>query len=294
MLVYEAVADYLAEARKLSGQALKAAIVKAGEGDPNAFTQLYTEFTPLLKTVARAKARGGAVSDVDDIVQTVFVKFYEKELKKVAKLIASGKKDVGYLVALLKRSTLNATVDANRAAGKRGMTGGRSTDIDPAGALTGRDKHLGAESRKVVRAAFQRALKSPKLKKDEREYIQALFSDGPEGFAVPTHGNTGEIQKKLGIKSARGTKIKTKFLKLFCNDKELCALLPRHKGRLGRARDISKGIPGLAKAGNVCKGVGVCTEFFWRLTGDHFLVEDEGTAEDLVLSWLMGVLLQGD
>jgi hypothetical protein len=302
VLIHAAVADYLTEARKLSkaDAQLATTIQKAANKDSAAFTLLYNKYTPMLLRLAKSKAKGAARSDVEDIVQTVFTKFYEKELPKIAKQITDGHKDPGFLVAVLKRSVMNATISANQAAGRKGMSHKRILDVEPsAQGLAGREKRLGAGSRKIVRAAFKRALAKANLKPEERIFIGMLFS-GPGGFDAPQYGAAAALAQKAGMGKGKSqgqigalaTKAKTRFLKFFCNDKELCALLPHYKGKLGRARTKGVKIPGLGA--NICKDVGACTEFFWKLTGDHIIVEDESVAEDLVLSWLMGVLSPGE
>ena len=192
MLIYEAVESFLIESRRLSNADLKDLIQQAADGSGDAFTKLFNNYMPILKHVARAKARGAAVADIDDIVQNVFLKFYEKQMTKVADLISSGKKDASYLTALLKLSVRNATVDANRKAAKKGMTHRQIDDVKPAGVIGDSEKHLGKESKKIVRAAFARALKSPKLNKQERQFIKKLFT-GPGGkFDVASHGDIDE------------------------------------------------------------------------------------------------------
>jgi DNA-directed RNA polymerase specialized sigma24 family protein len=301
VLVHAAVAEYLTESRKLSRQdgILADLIAKAAAGNGDAFTRLYNKYSPVLKQAAKGKAKGAAVSQVDDIVQNTWLKFYEKELGKIAKKIADGQKDPGFLVAVLKRSVMNATMDANKKAARKGLSY-HAKGIEPSSAGRPRqEKKLGVGSRKIIRAAFKRALAKANLKPNERIFIGMLFGGG-EGFAAPKYGSIVPIAKKAGIGKGKidkqvgalANKTKTKFLKHFCNDKELCDLLPHYKGKLGRAKTKGVKIPGLGA--NVCKDVGVCTEFFWKLSGDHFIVEDESIAEDLVLSWLMGALTQGD
>jgi DNA-directed RNA polymerase specialized sigma24 family protein len=294
MLVIEAVDTFLEEARALREDSqLDSVILKAAEGDNNAFTTLYNKFIRLLTTVARAKAKGAAKSDVDDIVQNTFLKFYEKELPKFAAKMKAGERKGADLVHLLKTAVRNATADANKAAARKGLSHRRIGEFEPSqGAVLGKsEKHLGARSKKVVRAAYKRALAKAKLKPVERKFIMALF--GQTEFKVPEHGTITAIADKVGLAPGKNQKqlasialkAKNKFLKTFCTDKELCALLPHFKGELGRARDVSKRIPGLG--GNICKDH-TCeeVEFIVGLLGEEFAEFDQGGAQDLVLSWI--------
>lgn len=304
MLVFEAVDEFLAGSRALlaeDDEKLKQLIIKAAEGDNAAFTSIYNKFSRVALGVARSKAKGAAKSDVEDIVQTTFVKFLGGEMKKFAAKLKAGQRKARDFKPLLISIVKHAVIDANKAAGRKGMTHRRIHDVEPSDSPTGSEKHLGLKSKRTIRLAFNRALAKAKLTPTERVFIGMLFrgTEPGMGWDVPGHGQIAQIAKKAGLGKGQptkqiaglGTKAKKKFLKTFCNDKDLCALLPRFKGRMGRARTKGVKIPGLGA--NVCKDVPTCTEEFvvalYEMDDAEWL--DEDTACDLLLPWIWSVLL---
>lgn len=293
MLIIESVGQYLTDVRALNESKLDDLIVKAAEGDSGAFEQLHRKFVGPLTQVAKTKAKGAAKADVDDIVQETFLKFFTTELPKFAEKLKTKGVRATDLRGWLQRVVINAVIDANRKAARKGISHRRIGDDEPAAGEVagGSEKHLGERAKKVVRAAYKRALAKAKLKPAERKFIMALF--GHTEFKVPEHGDLTPAAKQAGLGKGKtdkqigaiANKAKKKFLKFFCTDKELCDLLPSFKGERGRARDVTKKIPGLG--GNICKDH-ACeeVEFLVGLLGEEYAGFDQGSAQDLVLSWI--------
>jgi DNA-directed RNA polymerase specialized sigma24 family protein len=288
--VLEAVSTFLEETRLLeSDDKLHQLILKAAEKDAQAFSTLYEKYAKLMLGVARSNARGRAVNEIDDIVQNVFLKFYEKEFAKFAEKMKAGKVKPERLRPLLLAATRNATLDANRKSGFRGSIESPMGAYDPKGKLKG--KRLGEHAKKVVRAAYKRALAKAKLSTEQRKFVMGLF--GTTDFKVPE--DSGDIKKVAakvwpdsseGSRKSLATRAKARFLQFFCKDEELCKLLPHFKGELGMARKKSAQLAGLGK-GNVC-GKHACEEIeFLAALGEDVTGIDQSQAQNLVLSWIL-------
>jgi len=295
--VIEEVASFLVEARRLAeaDEDLRQLIIKASEKDQAAFSRLYSMYSKMMTIIARRHAKGRAVNDIDDIVQDVFVKFYEKELPKFAQLMQMGQRTPDRLRPTLLSATKNATVDANRKSGFHGSFESPMGGFDPTGQGKLSGEQLGDRAKKVVRAAYKRALAKAQLDVSERKFITLVF--GSVEFKAPKPGEITNAARKAWpvtqagnpttkeILNQKANRVKTKFLKFFCTDKELCALLPHFKGLLGRARDKSKVLTGLG-AGNACKDH-ACEELtFLSDLGEDTASLDQAQAQDVVLSWI--------
>ena len=276
-------------------------LTKAAAGDSDAFTSLMLQLEPKLRATIKARTHGSLQpSEIDDVMQSVWVEVFEKGLlQKVA-----GPRN---LMALLSTVAKNKAINASKEKAKAGVTHRSTTALGPLSpgvVKAGRGaSQLSMAQKKIVRKAVTKALAKAKLKPEERLYVSMLFGMDPGGdLHVADYGGDLERAKKAGMTgsdnsiSSRATRIKLKFLRHFCTDRELCDLLPP-----GRARTQITKIAGLGQ--NACKGVkdtcmddedadDVVTEFAYRIgaLSEADPQNVEGDAGELVLSWLTETL----
>ena len=262
---------------------------RAIAGDMSALGDLVTKLDKNLKATARARGRGSLSNeDVEDVVQDALTKLLEPGQ------LAKFEKDPGGIVPWLHRTVINATINLRKSKGRRGMTG-ISVDVAPGGrgvasGLT--RKKMSTTKREVVRGAIARAM-TGHFTKAEKAFIMSLFG-GDDEFKMPSKGDAEGAAKAAGRKGTKraieawSSRVKKKFLKALCTDRQLCDLLPSHQGVTGRVRKNVK---------YACQGVaGSCVEseiveFASALTEDGGNL-DEGAACELVLSWLQEVLAE--
>jgi len=263
--------------------------VKAIAGDMAALGDLVTKLDRNLKATARARGRGAlSKEDVEDVVQDALTKLLEPGQ------LAKFKDDPGGIVPWLHRSVMNATFNLRKQKARRG-TVGLSVDVPTGGlgAVSGLTrKKMSATKREIVHGAVKRAL-AGHFTKPEQEFILKLFGSDDD-FKMPTKGDAEGAAKEIGRKGTKraieawSSRVKKKFLKALCTDRQLCDLLPSHRGVTGRVRKNVK---------YACRGVaGSCVEseiieFASALTEDNGKL-DEGAACELVLSWLKEVLAE--
>jgi len=272
-------------------------VTKAAAGDRDAFAALMRRLEPKLRAVIKARSRGSLQpADVDDVLQSVWVEVFEKG---VLQKLNSPEGVVPMLNAIAKNMTLNAAQLRARqgATSRRAAIAPGATGVAKPGRRRGGGQ-LSSADKKIVRKAVTRGLAKAKLAPDERMFIAMAFGLTPGGEAqLPDYGSDVERAKKVGktgndkTLSAWSSRVKRRFLRHFCTDKELCDLLPS-----GRSRSRTNQIPGLGQ--NACKNVkDSCVEdevvaFAHRLgalTEGH-PQNVEGEATELVLSWLTETL----
>lgn len=276
-------------------------VTKAAGGDHDAFSALMQRLDSKLRATIRVRSRGTLNgSDIDDVLQDVWMEVWAKG---VLKKLTSPEGVVPLLNAIAKNKAINASKAKARAGAKRTS----ASDIAPVSigvTKAGRGGgQLSAADKKIVRKAVTKALAKAKLKPDERLFVSMLFGTTPGGvLQIPGKQVPGSAQDVARAKragrtgadktiSAWASRIKRKFLRHFCTDRDLCDLLPS-----GRARSQLTKIPGLGQ--NACKNVkGSCMDdevvAFAHMIGalhEGHPQNVEGEADELVLSWLTETL----
>ena len=245
MLVVEAIQSYFellraTPERLTEDTELKELVVKATLGNQAALGDLYMRYRKSLFKVARAKANNS--DDAEDAVNDVFLRIAQGKFAGYGQRVQSGEKEAKGIVPLLMRSVINAVKNAKRSQATRkavSIGGGGDDDdrvVDPA-APEKDEPGLTTKEREVVRSAVDRAIDQAKLTPQERDYVSLLLK-GDDGLADITElGKQTTLAKKIWPEKKDKTaivharRVTDRFLKQFCTDKSLCALLPSGKLR---------------------------------------------------------------
>jgi hypothetical protein len=309
VLIRESVESYLFLSRcQLEGKGddIGELIQKAAGGDSAAVGEIFVRYQPDLLRVAKSRAR--QVGDAEDAVQDVFLKLSESPLLKTFQAkVEKGQRKPREIIATLKTAVINQLKNVASAQAKRGMTHRSTSDVNPASGSIGSIGHSGGKTTKlskverdVVKRVLQRTLKQANLSKKERRFIELLVVDKTGGIKEPGHGMTAKVVNAIGLKPSKGgqspltnaNRVKERFLKLFCKDRELRDLLPTGHARAAGSSHFRKDL----KA--VCED-----EEFWPViefaAATHHIDENlsitfgwltPDSATDLVLSWIRSQL----
>lgn len=273
MLIIEAVFAVLDLLRGPSQKLLEdnpelhAAFQSALAGDRNAFAKLYTHYMPSLMRVANSRTK--SPEDAEEAVHDVLVKIMSGEMGHANVTTPQGL--TGYLMRAVRNAVSNKTRAAKSGPSAKGTvvdpeTGevkkkryklkGKSIGADPEagevdptsasagqrfGEPTGKTTGLSDDEKKLVRMAFDQAMKNAKLGEKEHEFLQKFIGSGEDLRDI---SGTGEGAGRAAALAAEvwpdmhnttrkihAGRVRDRFLKQFCGDKALNALIPTGHAR---------------------------------------------------------------
>lgn len=215
---------------------------KAALGDGSALAELYSRYAGSLTKIASAYVDAETAQDV---VQDLFIKFHEKKFASYAPSFnEDGRSAWAVLATAVKRAALNSRKLAQRATtGVDDMAGAAGADKSTV-KRTGHVEPLSKNEKDTVRNVVQRAISQAKFTDQERKYIETLFGRPGEELkditrffsdAADADRDEKSLQdiarsiwpdKNPNAAGVAGNRTREKFLKQFCQDKELLALLP--------------------------------------------------------------------
>jgi DNA-directed RNA polymerase specialized sigma24 family protein len=258
VIITEGLDAYLALVRGPTKRLLEdnpeihAAFLQAISGSKEAMAKLYTHYLPTLTRLARARAKNA--EDAEDAVHDVLTRIMQGKFAAYKPETPQG------VTAILMRSVINAVKNKNRA--RKGLPPvaigpeAEAGEHDPAapekgervGTAKGKTTRLSEPEKETVRAAIGRALQAAKLTDKEQEFIKRIVGSG-EGLTGAAPGKEASVAaeiwpEKAGLKDpsdptkgykstirVHAKRVKERFLKSLCGDKELNALLPTGHAR---------------------------------------------------------------
>jgi len=280
MLIHESVDALLTLHRAHLDEAVKAPsdeiLKKAAAGDQQAVSDIFGLYYGEMMKVAKGRARGLSHDEVENIVSEFFA---DKVVKggAIKSFVSKGGKPKD-LVRFFARSVMNATSSANQGKARHGLRHKEMT-----GAEAQPDRSSTSVATSTVRNALKDILDKPGMATAEKQFIRELMLD-PSGAVGGGKGGIGDLAKKhfphAKNPANTGTKVKKRFLQMFCSNKGICDLL----------KDAAPSARRQAKV--FCRGVaGACIEVVETAFALNPLLEAEGdmsedVMEDLVLGWI--------
>jgi len=246
---------------------LHAAFQSALAGDRNAFAKLYTHYMPSLLRVANSRTK--SPEDAEEAVHDVLVKIMSGEMGHANVTTPQGL--TGYLMRAVRNAVSNKSRAAKAGPSAKGTVVDPETgevkqkryklkaksigadpeagEVDPTAASagqrfgepTGKTTGLNDDEKKIVHMALDQAMTSAKLGDKERDFLQRLIGSGEDLRDITGTGAgagraaklAAEVWPEMQDKSRQvhAKRIRDRFLKQFCGDKALNALIPTGHSR---------------------------------------------------------------
>jgi DNA-directed RNA polymerase specialized sigma24 family protein len=244
MLLQEAVESYFRLAHNQTedkGADLPDLLQRAAQGDKDAVNEVFLRYHDELLRVAKARAKNKA--DAEEVVQDLYVKLAETPvLQRFWAKVQTKQRVPADLISVLKTALINQLKNVHTKKSAQSLATDPSAKGGPG--LSDADKQ-------VVRTVLRRALEKAKLSDDERKFIELLIVSKEGEVSAPEHrGDIMTAAKQAGLKAPGGgdatnvqaQRVRDRFLKQFCNDKELRDLLPGGRKRTAMSSFFRKNI----------------------------------------------------